>query len=123
VYQWFGDILQVKGILVMYGLPWLLTGAILAHEVMHAWVAENNINCGHAEGDEMSAVGEGIAELLGFMWLEAQVLCTQISKSGRICLKTGITSCMTCSCLCLQGQVLCHASQLCRMSTVKHLVS
>ncbi|KAL0054458.1 hypothetical protein WJX82_009148 [Trebouxia sp. C0006] len=63
---------EVKGILVMYGLPWLLTGAILAHEVMHAWVAENNINCGHAEGDEMSAVGEGIAELLGFMWLEAQ---------------------------------------------------
>ncbi|KAA6427223.1 MAG: hypothetical protein FRX49_02980 [Trebouxia sp. A1-2] len=63
---------EVKGILVMYGLPSLLTGAILAHEVMHAWVAENNINCGHAEGDKLSAVGEGIAELLGFMWLEAQ---------------------------------------------------
>lgn len=57
----------------MYGLPWLLTGAILAHEVMHAWVAENNLNCGHSDGDEMSAVGEGLAELLGFMWLEAQV--------------------------------------------------
>ena len=64
---------QVKGLLVMYGLPWLLTGAILAHEVMHAWVAENNINCGRSDGDEMSAVGEGLAELLGFMWLEAQV--------------------------------------------------
>ncbi len=82
----------------MYGLPWLLTGAILAHEVMHAWVAENNINCGHAEGDEMSAVGEGIAELLGFMWLEAQVL-----------------SCMTCSCLYLQWQLLCQC-----MPTVLH---
>lgn len=57
----------------MYGLPWLLTGAILAHEVMHAWVAENNLNCGHSDGDELSAVGEGLAELLGFMWLEAQV--------------------------------------------------
>lgn len=65
--------LQAKAILVMYGLPWLLTGAILAHEVMHAWVAENNVNCGHADGDEKSAVGEGLAELLGFMWLEAQV--------------------------------------------------
>ena len=97
--------MQVKGILVMYGLPWLLTGAILAHEVMHAWVAENNINCGHAEGDEMSAVGEGIAELLGFMWLEAQVL-----------------SCMTCSCLCLQWQVLRHACPLCCMANVRPMV-
>ena len=67
------DSLQVKGLVVMYGLPWLLTGAILAHELMHAWVAENNINCGRSDGDEMSAVGEGLAELLGFMWLEAQV--------------------------------------------------
>ena len=97
--------MQVKGILVMYGLPWLLTGAILAHAVMHAWVAENNINCGHAEGDELSAVGEGIAELLGFMWLEAQVL-----------------GCMRFSCSCLQWQVLRHACQLYCMSDVRQLV-
>ena len=69
--------LQAKGILVMYGLPWLLTGAILAHEVMHAWVAENKLHCGHAKRDELSGVGEGLAELLGFMWLEAQA-CSKL---------------------------------------------
>ena len=66
----------------MYGLPWLLTGAILAHEVMHAWVAENDINCGHSDGHQMSAVGEGLAELLSFMWLQAQVPASLIFFSS-----------------------------------------
>lgn len=28
---------QVTALLVLYGLPWLLTGSILAHEVRSRW--------------------------------------------------------------------------------------
>ena len=35
--------LQVSAILVLYGLPRLLTGAILAHELMHAWLRMKNV--------------------------------------------------------------------------------
>ena len=33
----------MSAILVLYGLPRLLTGAILAHELMHAWLRMKNV--------------------------------------------------------------------------------
>ena len=57
---------QVTAILVMYGLPRLLTGSILAHECMHAWFVLNYIDCCG------KAVNEGLSQLMALMWLEAQ---------------------------------------------------
>ncbi|XP_021904071.1 protein DA1-related 2 [Carica papaya] len=59
---------EVTAILVLYGLPRLLTGAILAHELMHGWLrlkGYRNLN---------PEVEEGICQVLSYMWLEAEVL-------------------------------------------------
>ncbi|KAG4964753.1 hypothetical protein JHK85_039728 [Glycine max] len=69
---------EVTAILVLYGLPRLLTGAILAHELMHAWLRLNgsiflyfdpygyrNLN---------PEVEEGICQVLSYMWLESEVM-------------------------------------------------
>lgn len=58
--------LQVVGLLVMYGLPRLLTGSILAHECMHAWFVLNYVDCSN------KTVNEGLSQLLALMWIEAQ---------------------------------------------------
>nr|GME13561.1 protein DA1-related 2-like isoform X1 [Ipomoea batatas] len=57
---------EVTAILVLYGLPRLLTGAILAHELMHAWLrlkGYRNLN---------PQVEEGICQVLSHMWLESE---------------------------------------------------
>ncbi|KAE9591276.1 hypothetical protein Lal_00038585 [Lupinus albus] len=62
---------EVTAILVLYGLPRLLTGAILAHELMHAWLrlkGYRNLNLD---------VEEGICQVLSYMWLEAEVMPRQ----------------------------------------------
>ncbi|KAK1355267.1 LIM zinc-binding domain-containing protein [Heracleum sosnowskyi] len=59
---------EVTAILVLYGLPRLLTGAILAHELMHGWLrlkGYRNLN---------PAVEEGICQVLSYMWLESEVM-------------------------------------------------
>ncbi|XP_022879195.1 protein DA1-related 2 isoform X2 [Olea europaea var. sylvestris] len=59
---------DVTAILVLYGLPRLLTGAILAHELMHGWLRLNgyrNLN---------PDVEEGICQVLSYMWLESEVM-------------------------------------------------
>ncbi|XP_015877352.3 protein DA1-related 2 isoform X2 [Ziziphus jujuba] len=59
---------EVTAILVLYGLPRLLTGAILAHELMHAWLrlkGYRNLN---------PEVEEGICQVLSYMWLESEVM-------------------------------------------------
>ncbi|XP_019461198.1 PREDICTED: protein DA1-related 2-like [Lupinus angustifolius] len=59
---------EVTAILVLYGLPRLLTGAILAHELMHAWLrlkGYRNLN---------PEVEEGICQVLSYMWLESEVI-------------------------------------------------
>eukprot|EP00884_Botryococcus_braunii_P000692 jgi/Botrbrau1/10623/Bobra.154_1s0013.1 len=57
---------EVTAILVLHGLPWLLTGAILAHEVMHAWLRLSGV-------PRLSAdVEEGLCQLMALLWLEAQ---------------------------------------------------
>ncbi|CAM8962141.1 unnamed protein product [Rhodiola kirilowii] len=59
---------EVTAILVLYGLPRLLTGAILTHELMHGWLRLNGYHNLNPE------VEEGICQMLSYMWLEAEVL-------------------------------------------------
>lgn len=59
---------DVTAILVLYGLPRLLTGAILAHELMHGWLRLKGYRNLRPE------VEEGICQVLSYMWLEAEVM-------------------------------------------------
>ncbi|XP_018438336.2 protein DA1-related 6-like isoform X3 [Raphanus sativus] len=59
---------EVTAILILYGLPRLMTGYILAHEMMHAYLRLNvtgykNLN---------NVIEEGICQVLGHLWLESQ---------------------------------------------------
>ncbi|KAG2724704.1 hypothetical protein I3760_01G029600 [Carya illinoinensis] len=58
---------EVTAILVLYGLPRLLTGQILAHEMMHAWLKLNGYRNLSPE------VEEGICQVLAYMWLESEL--------------------------------------------------
>ena len=62
---------QVTAILVLYGLPWLLTGTILAHECMHAWLRLRGITQLPLQTEE------GLCQLMGLLWLESQDLSKQ----------------------------------------------
>ncbi|XAR57859.1 hypothetical protein NMG60_11026143 [Bertholletia excelsa] len=58
---------EVSAILILYGLPRLLTGSILAHEMMHAWLrlrGFRNLN---------PDVEEGICQVLAHMWLDYEL--------------------------------------------------
>ncbi|KAF2543330.1 hypothetical protein F2Q68_00028718 [Brassica cretica] len=57
---------EVTAILILYGLPRLLTGSILAHEMMHAWLRLNGYPNLKPE------VEEGICQVLAHMWLESE---------------------------------------------------
>ncbi|CAH2043098.1 unnamed protein product [Thlaspi arvense] len=57
---------EVTAILILYGLPRLLTGYILAHEMMHAYLRLN----GHRNLNNV--LEEGICQVLGHMWLDSQ---------------------------------------------------
>ncbi|KAL1208663.1 Protein DA1-related 3 [Cardamine amara subsp. amara] len=61
---------EVTGILIIYGLPRLLTGSILAREMMHAWLRLN----GH--GNLNKVLKEGICQVVGLMWLQSQIYAT-----------------------------------------------
>ena len=63
--------MQVTAILVLYGLPWLLTGTILAHECMHAWLRLRGITRLPLQTEE------GLCQLMGLLWLESQDLSKQ----------------------------------------------
>ncbi|GAB4831850.1 Protein DA1- 2 [Ancistrocladus abbreviatus] len=59
---------EVTAILVLHGLPRLLTGAILAHELMHGWLRlkdYRNLN---------PDVEEGICQVISYMWLESELM-------------------------------------------------
>ncbi|KAK6933100.1 Zinc finger, LIM-type [Dillenia turbinata] len=82
---------EVTAILVLYGLPRLLTGAILAHELMHGWLRLKGIVAIktvleiteiHSLICPIKLVGyrnlnpeveEGICQVLSYMWLESEV--------------------------------------------------
>lgn len=61
-----GRRVDVTAILVLSGLPALLTGAVLAHELMHAWLRMEGFR------DLPPAVEEGLCQLMAYLWLEAQ---------------------------------------------------
>ncbi|CAM6091663.1 unnamed protein product [Calypogeia fissa] len=59
---------EVTAILVLYGLPRLLTGSILAHELMHGWLRLDG-SFPHLR----SEVEEGICQVMAHMWLHSQI--------------------------------------------------
>ncbi|KAI3937443.1 hypothetical protein MKW98_018742 [Papaver atlanticum] len=67
---------EVTAILVLYGLPRLLTGSILAHELMHGWLRLKGYRNLSPE------VEEGICQALSYMWLETEVLPCSMGSSA-----------------------------------------
>lgn len=67
---------EVTAILILYGLPRLLTGSILAHEMMHAWLRLNGYPNLRPE------VEEGICQVLAHMWLESEIVAGSGNGSG-----------------------------------------
>ncbi|XP_074275249.1 protein DA1-related 1-like isoform X2 [Silene latifolia] len=67
---------EVTAILVLFGLPRLLTGSILAHEMMHAWLRLNGYPNLRPE------IEEGICQVLAHMWLESEIMAGSTSSSG-----------------------------------------
>ncbi|KAF9609390.1 hypothetical protein IFM89_015731 [Coptis chinensis] len=59
---------EVTAILILYGLPRLLTGSILAHEMMHAWLRLKGYRTLRPD------VEEGICQVLAHMWLESEIM-------------------------------------------------
>ncbi|KAL0377812.1 UNVERIFIED_CONTAM: protein DA1-related 1 [Sesamum radiatum] len=59
---------EVTAILILYGLPRLLTGSILAHEMMHAWLRLKGYPSLSPE------VEEGICQVLAHMWLDSEIV-------------------------------------------------
>ncbi|KAI3452107.1 hypothetical protein Pfo_008772 [Paulownia fortunei] len=59
---------EVTAILILYGLPRLLTGSILAHEMMHAWLRLKGYP------NLSPDVEEGICQVLAHMWLDSEIL-------------------------------------------------
>ncbi|CAN1224921.1 Protein DA1-related 1 [Linum grandiflorum] len=60
-------ICEVTAILILFGLPRLLTGSILAHELMHAWLRLQGFSNLSPE------VEEGICQVLAHMWLDSEI--------------------------------------------------
>lgn len=58
---------EVTAILILYGLPRLLTGSILAHEMMHAYLRLKGYRTLSPE------VEEGICQVLAHLWLESEI--------------------------------------------------
>lgn len=78
-------LMQVTALLVMYGLPRLLTGSILAHECMHAWFVLNYIDCSN------KTVNEGFSQLMALIWIEAQK--NQVCGPERSCTRQNCCAC------------------------------
>ncbi|KAM0042265.1 putative protein DA1 [Helianthus debilis subsp. tardiflorus] len=67
---------EVTAILVLYGLPRLLTGSILAHEMMHAWLRLQGYRTLSQD------VEEGICQVLAHMWLKSQIAFISSSNTS-----------------------------------------
>ncbi|CAN1224923.1 Protein DA1-related 1 [Linum grandiflorum] len=71
-------ICEVTAILILFGLPRLLTGSILAHELMHAWLRLQGFSNLSPE------VEEGICQVLAHMWLDSESSSSSTSsKKGK----------------------------------------
>lgn len=73
---------EVTAILILYGLPRLLTGSILAHEMMHAWLRLKGYRTLRPD------VEEGICQVLAHMWVESEI----VSGSGSTAPSTSSSS-------------------------------
>ncbi|ESQ31142.1 hypothetical protein EUTSA_v10003845mg [Eutrema salsugineum] len=80
---------EVTAILIIYGLPRLLTGYILAHEMMHAYLRLN----GHRNLNKV--MEEGICQVLGHMWLESQTYATTDATDAAASSSSGTTAATT----------------------------
>lgn len=58
---------EVTAILILFGLPRLLTGSILAHEMMHAWMRLKGFRTLSQD------VEEGICQVMAHKWLDAEL--------------------------------------------------
>ncbi|KAL3514589.1 hypothetical protein ACH5RR_027306 [Cinchona calisaya] len=67
---------EVTAILILYGLPRLLTGSILAHEMMHAWLRLRGYRTLSQE------IEEGICQVLAHMWLKSQLSGNNIASTS-----------------------------------------
>lgn len=68
---------EVTAILVLYGLPRLLVGSILAHELMHAWIRLD----GHFPTLD-NEIEEGICQVIAHMWLRSELDMMRRSYGG-----------------------------------------
>ncbi|KAK4794626.1 hypothetical protein SAY86_012620 [Trapa natans] len=68
---------EVTGILVLYGLPRLLTGTIVAHEMMHAWLRLRGYPSLRPD------VEEGICQVLAHLWLESELNRSRLIASSK----------------------------------------
>nr|XP_043631152.1 protein DA1-related 1-like [Erigeron canadensis] len=59
---------EVTAILILHSLPRLLTGSILAHEMMHAWLRLKGYS------NLPPDVEEGICQVLAHMWLDSEII-------------------------------------------------
>ncbi|KAK9165622.1 hypothetical protein Scep_000813 [Stephania cephalantha] len=82
---------EVTAILILYGLPRLLTGSILAHEMMHAWLRLNGFRTLPPD------VEEGICQVLAHMWLDSEIMSGSGSSSGSNVASTSSSSSSTSS--------------------------
>ncbi|KAL6847044.1 hypothetical protein ACP4OV_022897 [Aristida adscensionis] len=74
---------EVTAILILYGLPRLQTGSILAHEMMHAYLRLKGYRNLSPE------VEEGICQVLSHMWLESEII---LGSSGTVASSSAASS-------------------------------
>ncbi|KAJ3674377.1 hypothetical protein LUZ60_004993 [Juncus effusus] len=80
---------EVTAILILFGLPRLLTGSILAHEMMHAWLRLKGFRSLSPE------VEEGVCQVLAHLWLESEnpsVLTADIPSTSSSATSSSATS-------------------------------
>lgn len=77
----------VVAILVLAGLPAVVTGAVIAHEVMHAWLRMHGIRKMTEQAEE------GLCQLMSYLWLEAQNIEVRSCRSLSVCCSTVACRC------------------------------
>ena len=60
--------------LLLHGMPWLLTGSVLAHEVMHAWLRLAGVHRLSLD------VEEGLCQLMAMLWLDSQPPSLEVGR-------------------------------------------